>query len=62
MEKNSENPEKTVDSYDKDAYIRFLCEGLNGKGCGTSFEYITSHRKKKSWEEKCQDFQRHQGD
>ena len=54
--------QEEASNYDKEAYVRYLCEGLNGKGCGTSLEYVSSHRKEKSWEEKCLDFQKHQGD
>ena len=62
-----ENEEKHIqteqsENYDKEAYVRFLCEGLNGKGCGTTYQYICRHRKQKTWEEKCRDFQRHRGD
>jgi hypothetical protein len=62
MEKETEEKKSTSDNYDKEAYIRHLCEGLSGKGCGTTYEYICRHRRQKTWEEKCRDFQRHQGD
>ena len=48
--------------YDKEAYVRYLCEGLNGKVCGTTYKYICSQRKQKTWEEKCLDFQKNKGD
>ena len=61
MEKEEKTKDES-DNYDKEAYMRFLCEGLNGKGCGTTYQYICTHRKQKTWEEQCQKFQRHQGD
>ena len=62
MEKEKNTAQEKNKNYDKEAYVRFLCEGLNGKGCGTTYEYISRHRKKKTWEEKCRDFLQHQGD
>ena len=62
MTKKQKKDSQKTEDYDKEAYIRFICEGLNGKGCGTEKKYITHWRKEKTWEQKCADFQRRQGD
>jgi hypothetical protein len=62
MNEDNDKNEKEEQTYDKDAYVRHLCEGLNGKGCGTSYEYISRHRKQKTWEEKRLKFLSRQGD
>ena len=51
-----------VDGCDKDAYLRFLCEGLAGKGCGTDIRHISKYRKTLSWEERRQHFLSNAGD
>ena len=54
--------ENKKDTYDKDAFVRFTCEGLNGKGCGTDPKKISQWRKELSWEERCRKFRCHEGD
>ena len=60
-EKQSNNSQKT-ENYDKEAYLHFICEGLNGKGCGTETKNIARWRKEKTWAQKCADFERRYGD
>ena len=57
-----EETQQKTDDYDKEAYVRHLCEGLNGKGCGTEPKTLSKWRKAKTWEERRQAFLERQGD
>ena len=48
--------------YDKEAYQHFLCEGINGKGCGIEKQYISHYRRERTWKELCHSFWQHDGD